>query len=68
MTIRAAAPLLGISTSRLRKLCREHRVRGARLRQTERGPVWSIPAGQAGRPVVSVGERGPLMKAWRNET
>ena len=67
MTIREAAPILGISERRLRQLCHQGRVRGARIKETERGPVWSIPVGENDKPVISIRDRGPLPRIYRGE-
>ena len=37
-----AAAVLGVTPRRLRLLCQQGRVRGARLDESTRGPVWTV--------------------------
>jgi excisionase family DNA binding protein len=50
----AAATRLGVSVLRIQQLCKDRRIRGARLV----GRQWQIPEGFT----VTPGKRGPKMK------
>ena len=55
LTLEEAAAAAGVSTRRLRQLCQEGRVRGAR----KFGPILTVQADKDGRITIKPGTRGP---------
>lgn len=58
MTIKEASKRWGVTPSLIRRWCRAGRIPGARLKETERGQVWVIPA-NANKPVAIISSNLP---------
>jgi len=61
LTLTEAAKAAGVSTQRLRRLCKDGRVKGAR----KVGPLWTVQADKDGKVTIKPGTRGPASTVGR---